>query len=82
MESVLAAAGAANPDTTKQALDFVMHHRETLRILIVESQQLSLSQLTGLPLVVGICSYVVPRVPQADLVSRARFWPCALLISW
>ena len=70
VESVLATVGAKNPDATKQALDFVMHHRETLRILIVESQQLSLSQLKELPLVVGICTYVVPRVPRADLVSR------------
>ena len=71
MEGVLAAAGATNPDTAKQAFDFVMHHRETLRILIVESHQLSLFQLKELPLVVGICSYVVPRVPRAELVSRA-----------
>ena len=70
VESVLVTVGAKNPDATKQALDFVMHHRETLRILIVESQQLSLSQLKELPLVVGICTYVVPRVPRADLVSR------------
>jgi len=80
VESVLVTVGATNSDATKQALDFVMHHRETLRILIVESQQLSLSQLKELPLVVGICSYVVPRVPRADLVSRATFRPCALLI--
>lgn len=80
VESVLVTVGAANPDATKQALDFVMHHRETLRILIVESQQLSLSQLKELPLVVGICSYVVPRVPQADLVSRTGFRPYTLLI--
>ena len=70
VESVLVTVGAKNPDATKQALDFAMHHRETLRILIVESQQLSLSQLQELPLVVGICTYVVPRVPRADLVSR------------
>lgn len=73
VENVLVTAGTRNPDAAKQALDFVMHHRETLRILIVESQQLSLSQLKELPLVVGICSYVVPLVPRADLVSRTGF---------
>ncbi|CAG7851075.1 SubName: Full=Uncharacterized protein {ECO:0000313/EMBL:CCA72196.1} [Serendipita indica DSM 11827] len=69
--SVLATLGSSNGEAYKQAMEFVLNHRETLRALLMESGRLSLAHLSELSLVVAISSYVVPRVDRNDLTTRS-----------
>lgn len=67
--SILETSGSSSGEAQRQAAEFVTGHRETLRGLLLESGRLSLSHLTELPLIISICSYVVPSVDRNDLVS-------------
>ena len=75
--SVLATLGSSNGEAHKQAMEFVLNHRETMRALLMESGRLSLAHLSELSLVIAIGSYVVPKVDRNDLVSSVYsfYWP-------
>lgn len=69
--SILSAAGQV-PAVLKQALDFVLAQRKTILALLTDHwDQLTLSRLKDLQLVVSLCSFVLPAVD--DLVRRSSF---------
>ncbi|EJD46336.1 hypothetical protein AURDEDRAFT_184350 [Auricularia subglabra TFB-10046 SS5] len=74
VNSVLASGGVASASAAKQALSFLLSHRETfLAILRDIPPRVTLAVLGSLQLVVALCSFVVPQVPPAELSGYAGF---------
>ncbi|KAH7108531.1 nucleoporin Nup186/Nup192/Nup205 [Auriculariales sp. MPI-PUGE-AT-0066] len=74
VDSVLSSSTVSSAAAAKQALAFVLAHRETvLAVLRDASSRVTLSILSCLQLVVALCSFVVPHVPPAELTGYNGF---------
>ncbi|TDL27118.1 hypothetical protein BD410DRAFT_714859 [Rickenella mellea] len=74
VEGVLATLGPKHSLASKQALDFLDNHRDTLVILLKnESHQISLTTLEELDIITSLCAIVVPSVHKGDLFAHTAF---------
>ncbi|KAF8584437.1 hypothetical protein K439DRAFT_1411162 [Ramaria rubella] len=69
--SIIATLGVSS-QASKQALDFILAHRETFLILLRESLVApSLQQVREMHLLISLCSYAISCVERSDLRSPA-----------
>ncbi|EJD04791.1 uncharacterized protein FOMMEDRAFT_153883 [Fomitiporia mediterranea MF3/22] len=67
---LVATLGSKHAVVSKQILDFIHSHRDTLVIMLKQDASLfALSSIQELDLIISLCALVVPSVPQTDFVA-------------
>ncbi|EIW76673.1 hypothetical protein CONPUDRAFT_92653 [Coniophora puteana RWD-64-598 SS2] len=67
---IMATLGSNHSSASHQALDFLSNHRDTISILLKNAdEEISLSFIEEIHLLVSLCSSVLPLVPKSDLLS-------------
>ncbi|THH18242.1 hypothetical protein EW146_g2707 [Bondarzewia mesenterica] len=70
VDGILATLGPSHTTAANQALQFLSGHRDTVAILLKnDSDDISLSVLNEIHLLVSLCASVFPQVPKSELVS-------------
>ncbi|KAI0063325.1 hypothetical protein BV25DRAFT_416650 [Artomyces pyxidatus] len=70
VDAVLATLGSSHTTAASQALEFLSNHRDTAVILLKnDADEISLSVLDEIHLLVYLCSVVYPLVPKSELIS-------------
>ena len=71
VNAVVAVLGSKHSSASNQALDFLSMHSPTIVILLKnEIDDISLSLLEEIHLLVSLCTNVLPLVPKTELVRR------------
>ncbi|CAE6492429.1 unnamed protein product [Rhizoctonia solani] len=72
--SVISTIGSDSPNVAKQALNFILAHRETcLMLFTTEETYLPLASVRELHLFVSLCALVAPHVEAKDLSDARSF---------
>ncbi|KZT24940.1 hypothetical protein NEOLEDRAFT_1178711 [Neolentinus lepideus HHB14362 ss-1] len=72
VDAILTTLGSQHASASKQTLEFLNSHRETIIILLKnESSTVSLSMVEEIHLLISLCVGVLPLIPKPELLSAS-----------